>query len=61
MDSFWYEMNRRERWDRMFEKRLNDLPPFSREDAKEQLNREKIIEDQKRQEWDIKYGRSIVS
>jgi len=59
LDTFWEEMNRREAWDRTFEKRLRPVQAevYRNSDDNEvlaQLMAEKAEEEQRRQYWDAK-------
>jgi hypothetical protein len=64
-DTFWEEMNRREKWDRDYEKRLLDLAARGfygkEEDEREfktvNLQKEKELEDQGRLKWDVTNAR----
>jgi hypothetical protein len=63
-ESFWEEMNRREMWDRTFEKRIQPIlkeryPAKDDEEALEEMNVEKEEEDQRRRDWDAKHLKAI--
>ena len=68
-DTFWAEMNRREKWDRDFEKRLRDASEntFTSRRRKDKdadqgtadLEKEKADEEAVRIEWDINQGKTL--
>ena len=60
-DTFWEEMNRREKWDRAFEKRIKAKSYLSTDydSMLIELEKEKEQENKARLEWDAQYARPL--
>jgi hypothetical protein len=58
--TFSDEMNRREKWDRMFERKMRATESHQQSEKtreiQERLDEEKAEEDRQRQEWDAEHG-----
>lgn len=62
---FWDEMNRREKWDRAFEKKIRTASARSTDSgeviAKEKLELERQEEDKRRLEWDAQQAKQRIT